>query len=1137
MNRFKKYAYGLMVLVIFISLSVMDSRADDTCMFSVTADDVPPNIVILLDNGAEMRQVQWHAAYDNSLDYAPIPTGLAVNGMDDDGDGTIDEADEDDVVATGGSGGGFFNANGYGMVEHGGIYYLVAIEDNLEPADYSTGIAATSSDAGAGTGVWTFNNDTVTLPSEASAAVDADGIKDNAGMLRYSGNYLNWIFFSGMYAGDGSDLMTRSRFYNAKKAILNVGKLTSNQARFGIYNFTNVEGASSVQPLSMVVDTVNTLPENNILDSAFINNINNMGTFTYSPLAEGLATIGGYYDSPSSHVVSYYCQKNFVIVVSPGVSSMDTHPANQYLPTTFEDFDGDGSGIGEGNIKADENTYSIPMNANGSAYLDDVAHYMYTHDMVGYQTGFQNVITYTVGFMGDLANNLFLLNASNNGNGNSNLYDTSHPDYGKYHFSAESPDDLTSVLLEAVNTILSQNMTYTAPVVPVTKTMSGNKIYLAFFKPLEGNFWEGNIVKLGMDADLDVIGSDGLAATWPNGAMRDDAQYYWSTKQWADISAANGIANGSRNIYTYLGGNKDLSADPTNYFATTNLEHLTAAVLGNPTHTTTEIINYIRGADVFDEDADLDTTENREVITGDVLHSQPLVIQYQYSDDSLKSMVFFGSNDGMLHAVLDSIDSDVNDPSNAISHFGTEAWAFISPDQLPRLKDIVEGTGHQYFMDASPQAFIRDVNQNGIMEDDVDSDGDGDIDDDDKDWAIIICGQRKGGTSYVALDVTDPVNPAFLWRISADNTFAPDEVISELGESWSEPRFGLVKTSDTDTTGTHVFFIGGGFSSDNTAGVAVLAIDVFTGAVVKKFVNDSFYNTDMNYSIPGTVSAIDENNNGFIDKVYAGDLGGQVWRIGKFDQDATGTALVFPSSDENINSWNGHVLFRAPTYVYNGVTTPRKFFYPTSVTLEQGYDLVLIGSGDREMACANDTAADRIYSMKDTHAYVTLTETDLVDVTNPLTIPPDLDNPGDADGNGATDKGWYVRLVDSAGAEIGEKSLAKGTVFYKVLYITTFVPSTDPCLPGGEATVYAMNYKTGAAALSFGGVDLVRNKMVGGGIPSNPVPVITSTGQKLLVSIGSTIPLAGSESVEAGILGIDPLAPDLNFHYIWWREL
>jgi len=571
-------------------------------------------------------------------------------------------------------------------------------------------------------------------------------------------------------------------------------------------------------------------------------------------------------------------------------------------------------------------------------------------------------------------------------------------------------------------------------------------------------------------------------------------------------------------------------ADVTNYFSTANAE-LTPAVLGNPTHTTAEIIQYIRGADVFDEDADLDLTENREVITGDVLHSQPLVVQYVYPDDKAISMVFFGSNDGMLHAVLDSVDPDIKDLSDVIIHYGTESWAFISPDHLPRLKDIVEGTGHQYFVDSSPQVYIRDVNENGIMEENVDSDGDGDIDDDDKDRVIIICGQRKGGTSYFALDVTDPVTPVFLWRISADSIFGPDELISELGESWSEPRFGRVKTSDTDTTGTPVFFVGGGFSSDNTAGKAVLVIDVFTGAVLKKFENDGLYNPDMNFSMPGSVNAIDENNNGFIDKVYIGDLGGQVWRIGQFDQDSSGTALVFPQSNENINSWNGHVLFRAPTYLYNSVTTPRKFYYPPSVTLERGYDLVLLGSGDREMACANDTAADRIYSIKDTHAYVTLTESDLIDVTNPLTTPPVLD------GSGVTDKGWYVRLVDSAAAENGEKSLAKGTVYYKVLYITTFTPSTDPCLPGGAATIYALDYKTGAAALSFGGAGLVRSKMLGGGIPSNPVPIITSKGQKLLISVGSTIPIAGSESVEAGILGIDPLAPDLNFYYIWWREL
>lgn len=1108
-------------------------------MFSVTADEVPPNIVILLDNGAEMRQIIWHPNYDNSQNFTPVATGRAQNGTDDDGDGEVDEDDEDDVITTNGSGSGFFNANGYGFDEQGGEYYLVAILDSLEADSYSNGIQADSTDSGAGTGTWTINGKTITLPAEASAAVDGDGIKDNAGLYRYSKNYLNWIFFCDLYSGDGTDLPHKSRFYKAKKAILTVAKLTSNKASFGIYNFENYEGASSVQPLGMVVDTVEALPENNILDPNFINNVNNMGTFTYSPLAEGLATIGGYYDSASSHVVGSYCQKNFVLVVSPGISSMDQHDANQYLPATLEDFDQDDSIIGEGNIRIDSNTYTIPTNLNGSTWLDDVADYIYNHDMVGYQPGFQNVMTYTVGFMGDLENNLFLINTSNNGNGNANLYASSHPDYGKYHFTAESPDDLTSTVLEAVNTILSQNLTLTAPVVPVTKTMSSNRIYLAFFTPQEGNVWEGNIEKYGINDQHEVVDVNNQAATWPNGAMKEDATPYWATKNWADTNATNGILHSSRNIYTFLATSKELT-HPSNRFAATNT-NLTAEILGNPTHATADIINYTRGADVFDEDADGLLLENRSIITGDVLHSQPAVVQYIYPDNSSKTMLFFGSNEGMLHAVLDEIDPDM-DTDNDEDHRGEEAWAFIAPDHLHRLKDIIEGTGHQLFMDASPKVYFRDVNGNGILEDNVDSNGDGVVNADDKDRIVIVCGQRQGGKSYYALEVTNPEFPQLLWRIAPDGTYYTDTVIPELGESWSEPTFGHVKTSAGDTMGTAVLFIGGGYSSDNSAGKAVIAIEIFSGAIVKKFVNNGADITLMNFSFASSVNAVDEDSNGFIDKLYVGDLGGQMWRFGQFETDAVGDPLIFPDCNEDINSWTGKVFFTAPTYVAGPTTYTRKFYYPPSVTLEKGpgpvfFDLVFMGTGDREESCNANTESDRIYAIKDNHASINLTEADLVDVTDPSASLPDLKGSDDVDGNGREDLGWYIRLVDSGGNPEGEKVLSKGIVYYKTLYITTFIPSVDPCVPGGDAKLYAVNHMTGEAVLPFNNSDPDRGFIIGGGIPSNPVPIITGTGQKLFVSIGSTMPVDGSESVEAGIMGIDPLAPGINFHYLWWREL
>ena len=303
----------------------------------------------------------------------------------------------------------------------------------------------------------------------------------------------------------------KSRFYYAKQALLSVGKITSNKADFGIYSFTSTtNGASNVQPLGEVVATVvEGNPDANILDPNYVNNINNLGTVNYSPLAEGLATIGGYYNSPSSGVAANYCQDQYVIVVSSGIPSKDQTGASQFLPTTLSDYDGDGAGIGEGNVKADNSIFAIPQNIEGSTWLDDVAYYLYSHDMVGYVTGFQNVKTYTVGVMPSRESNFYLINTSNNGNGKFNFYDTTKSDYGKYHFTADSAGGLSAAILAAVNAILTQTSTFTAPVVPVTRTTSGNRIYLALFKPTGGNFWEGNVVKFGINNNLEIVDRNG----------------------------------------------------------------------------------------------------------------------------------------------------------------------------------------------------------------------------------------------------------------------------------------------------------------------------------------------------------------------------------------------------------------------------------------------------------------------------------------------------------------------------------------------------------------------------------------------------------------------------------------------------
>ena len=1178
------------ILVLFVSLMLSGNlvMAADTCMFEVSADDVPPNIVLLLDNGAEMENLAWHSGYDNSIDYTPA---FATDGLDNDGDKDIDEKDGSE---------GFTNDLGYSIDSQGGDYHLVNILADLTADGYKNDLQKGSSSTTINSVVWafyTFNGRTIRIPVVPSAAVDAAGIKDNAVIFRYSKNYLNWLFF-GDYnvvgAGDGSDLDDKSRFYYAKKAIFTVAELTKRQAYFGIRAFTSTyTGAPNVQPLGFVYDSAGAV------DSNFVNNINNLGAVTYSPLAEGLASVGEYYSSPSSATytaaVGEYCQKNFVIVITSGMSSMDNnddkfkvYEASEAF-SVFTDSDADGEGV----IPLDTGNVTVPTNLNGSTQLDDVAYYLWKYDIVPYQPGYQNITTYTIGFMGNPESNAYLKNASNNGNGNLNLYTTTDKDYGKYHFEVENPNDLSAQLLEAINSILSITSSFTAPVVPVTSTTSGNQIYLAFFKPIDGsNFWEGNVTKFGLSDNGEILSTGGNAAIWPNGAIKEDATPYWATINWADDSASNlppngnGVHNSSRHIYTYLGSSTALTANSnkfsdtvlTNALLDTYADATGPILLKNVTGTfgvgntitggdsgalatvtavsgigdisvsysgknsfnfrtgevvtngsgdvgtifnagTTEVINYIRGADVFDEDGDNNIIENRMLICGDPLHSEPVVVNYGDldGDGNDEIMVFFGANDGMLHAVNDED--------------GTEAWSFVPPDLLPKLKKIIEESEHQYYVDSSPVIMRKDYNGNGKI-DNIATYPD--------DKVYLVCGERKGGTSYFALDITDPANPEFLWRIAQTAGTPPippaDEVIPELGESWPVPKFKVVKTSAGDTTGTDVVFIGGGYSETNAKGNTILAINAETGAIVKQFTVAD--NADMTYSIPSKISTLDRDLNGFVDKLYVGDMGGQLWRIGKFDP------VSFPDSDEDINNWEVYKLFTARCNELscndladnnaNALTDDQdvsQFFYPPTVTLENNFDMVFIGSGNRGDACSTDNY-NALYAIQDLHSDILVPSLDLNDLANADTSSLGYTTP-DISGS---DSGWYLVM------EPGEKALSESLVFNKTLYTTTFLPNNEVCVPGGYAKLYAVDYLTGAPKFDLDGDGDVdtddSSKVIGGGIPSKPVIVITSTGvAKLLISTSSTHPDAASLVTTAGVMTVDVKFPDINFHLKWWREL
>ena len=91
--------------------------------------------------------------------------------------------------------------------------------------------------------------------------------------------------------------------------------------------------------------------------------------------------------------------------------------------------------------------------------------------------------------------------------------------------------------------------------------------------------------------------------------------------------------------------------------------------------------------------------------------------------------------------------------------------------------------------------------------------------------------------------------------------------------------------------------------------------------------------------------------------------------------------------------------------------------------------------------------------------------------------------------------GWYFNL-DDPGTDPAERVLDESVVVAGVSFFTSFYPNDDICGYGGNARLYAVDYKTGFIATSGdvttlsaedGGNITERWKDLGNGLPSKPV--------------------------------------------------
>jgi type IV pilus assembly protein PilY1 len=843
---------------------------------------------------------------------------------------------------------------------------------------------------------------------------------------------------------------------------------TVEDVRVGVMRFGSIDnkGREDTDEGGRMIYNIQDLTDDNRSDIKSA--IDNLSASGYTPLAETLYEAGLYFKGAQSYFnyekvginynkiqytspIEYYCQRNYVIIMTDGMSTQDQ---NSILSTAIGDQDGDKKEPGM--------AHDPHYGSNGSDFLDDVAKYYYDGDLRSDLQNQQNMVVYTIGYeLSDTdpdspkARDLLGRTA-----------DANHG-HGKY-FNANNTAGLADAFLTILSEILSKTSSFVAPIVPVSrmeKTTAGDKIYLAFFKPEQTGMWSGNIKQYGVAQAKDTskgIETGDILDRYGSKALDSNDQFtaasvsYWTTSPDGGEVEKGGVGEvlknrtSARKLYTYLGTNSDLDHS-SNAFSEDNWSNL-SPLLGTGTEAETKtLIDYVHGFDAYDDDGNDNVTEKRQWILGSFLHSRPFIIHY-----ADRTVIYAGSNDGMLHAFDDSD--------------GKELWAFIPPDFLSRLSDLhTDAPG--IFVDGSPKAYIT-------------YDADGNVT-----KAILIFGLRRGGNKYYALDVKDPLLPKYAWKIDPDTMTQ----FSEMGQSWSSPVIGKIASG---TGEQWVVFIGGGYDVDqdmatppaDDKGRAIYVVNVDDGSFVWKY--SYAENSDMTYCFPSDITKLDVNGDGKIDRLYVGDANARMWRfdIGNTDGKA---------------SWTGKIIFQSNP----GATAQRKIFYPPDVTFETSdgvdYEMLFFGTGDRE-APKITTNIDRLYAVKDKNTGTILKETDLVDVTDFYSLTQEEQTALIDDIK--TKSGWFLKLEDP-----GEKSLATPVVFYKIAYYTTFSPtvgsSSDPCFVGeGTARLYALNYGTGEAVFNMdltndvGGIKILkgdRSLVIGTAIPSGVIITViggTATG-------------------------------------------
>ena len=601
------------------------------------------------------------------------------------------------------------------------------------------------------------------------------------------------------------------------------------------------------------------------------------------------------------------------------------------------------------------------------------------------------------------------------------------------YFPGSAPDTMVSGLVRAFSSIAANLRAYTTSFSTALPQVASSGV-ASYSTRFDSSNWTGELTASQATFDA-TTGAPTLTPTWD-----------FSTRLAAQLAGTGWNTN--RRVATFNTATNTAVPFRLANISATQLTSLDTIYRSGAD--SADYLNYLRGDTTHEESSSATTSarvyRTRDKLVGDIVGSRPRVLgppsalfssaanpgyaAFKTAWATRATMVYVGSNAGMLHAVNGSLTG---------SDAGTEVFAYVPGPLYQGATGSPIATGlqsrgdpdftHKYLVDATPAVFDIDLARTSG------SSGA-------PNWrSVLVGGLGKGGKAYYAIDVTDPT--AFSTEANVAARVMWEFRDTDLGFTYGEPV--AVKTRKYGW----VFVFGSGYNNSDGKGYFFI-VNPRTGALLEK-ISTTVGSPSSQAGLAHVQAFVLDRTDSTADAVYAGDLLGNVWRL---DVSAASGSYPAPVRLAALTDRDGGaVAFTTrPTLVVQPFTNKRWVTIGSGRLLAasdiassqaQGFYAVMDGTG---AAFAQPAALPAGVSFPVLNSNLQK----LTDLTLKVVL-------------GTSQMGWWVDLGSTDG--YGWRVVSESSSFFGSVTFAPMLPTGDACSASGKSRLYSIDLGSGQSRL------------------------------------------------------------------------